>query len=79
MKEETYGAWCKKDGLQLIPVVNDTFAAWGSSAFTLFREIAQANAKRFGISATIASQLLLLELNVTLLRALSRIQLMNTG
>jgi hypothetical protein len=78
VKQRTYGHLCKQQGLQLTPVILDSFMAWGDSARPLFTEISKHQSHRFGLPAVVSLQLLLQDVHLTALRGLARLAALNT-
>jgi hypothetical protein len=78
VKQRRYGKLCAAAKYQLVPVVADTFGAWGAQAYPLFEEVSRGIARRFGGYYPAIRQLLLLELNIVLLRSMGRMLLMNS-
>ncbi len=59
VKTRAYSAEAENVGAELVPLIVDTFGAWGPSAFGLFGRIARALAGRFDLSVGRATGLVM--------------------
>jgi hypothetical protein len=78
-KHATYGTLCQREGYDLIPVIVDSFGAWGAAALAHFRKLAAGISRRFGEPYAVVLQLLMLEANIIVIRGQARLMLAATA
>ncbi len=74
-----YAALAAADDYKLVPLVIDTFGAWGESALPFLKEMARAWGKRLDLHPSRSSTLMLGSLSTIHMRTIARVLLLNAG
>ena len=77
LKHTKYDRVCAQQGLHLVPVLADTFGAFGAAGLELLKELARRWGKRIDVLPGTAIPLALGRINVAIMRGVARLLLCN--